>query len=78
MLSSVLRSRRAVSVNIQIMRAFVELRRILTENRDLARRLDELENRYDANFQVVFDAIRTLINPRAEPRKRIGYLLSPA
>ena len=74
MLSSVLRSRRAIAVNIQIMRAFVQLRRIVAEHVDLAARLDELEKRYDENFHVVFDAIRTLITPKSEPKKRIGYL----
>jgi len=74
MLSSVLRSRRAVAVNIEIMRAFVRLRQILAEHGDLARRLDELEERYDDRFEVVFDAIRSLINPATNPKKRIGYL----
>jgi hypothetical protein len=58
MLSSVLRSRRAVQVNIEIMRAFVRLRAAIAEHRDLAARLDELEARYDSQFKVVFDAIR--------------------
>lgn len=74
MLSSVLRSRRAVAVNIEIMRAFVRLRRMLAEHRDLAKRIDELEERYDDKFEVVFDAIRSLINPATNPKKRIGYL----
>ncbi|HWQ69639.1 MAG TPA: ORF6N domain-containing protein [Patescibacteria group bacterium] len=58
MLSSVLRSPRAVQVNIEIMRAFVHLRRFIATNRNLARRLDRLEKKYDAQFKVVFDAIR--------------------
>jgi hypothetical protein len=74
MLSSVLRSPRAIAVNIEIMRAFVRLRQIAGEHRELARKLADLERRYDSNFQVVFDAIRTLINPETRPRKRIGYL----
>jgi tetrahydromethanopterin S-methyltransferase subunit G len=74
MLSSVLRSRRAVAVNIEIMRAFVRLRRMISEHRELAKRIDELEERYDDKFEVVFDAIRSLINPATQPRKRIGYL----
>lgn len=78
MLSSVLRSPRAVKVNIEIMRAFVKLRRVLDEHRDLARRLDALEQRYDSNFQVVFDAIRKLIAEPARPQRRIGYLRSAA
>jgi hypothetical protein len=74
MLSSVLRSLRAVRVNVAIMRAFVRLRGILAEHRELARRLDELEKRYDAQFKAVFDAIRELMEPSEEPRlERIGF-----
>ena len=75
MLSSVLRSPRAVQVNVEIMRTFVRLRRILAENAGLARRLDELEKKYDVQFKVVFDAIRSLMQPPAsEPKKRhIGF-----
>src|SRR5206468_12545756 len=60
MLSSVLRSKRAVQVNIQIMRAFVRLREMVMSNKDLARRLEELEKKYDSQFKSVFDAIRQL------------------
>lgn len=74
MLSSVLRSRRAVAVNIEIMRTFVRLRQMISEHRDLARRLDELESRYDDQFKVVFDAIRSLIAVDEKPRKRVGFL----
>ena len=63
MLSSVLRSQRTSKVNAEIMRAFVRMRRILAANADLARRLDALEQRYDAQFKVVFDAIRQLMAP---------------
>jgi len=74
MLSSVLRSQRAVHVNIEIMRAFVRLRQILASHAGLAKRLDELEHKYDAQFRVVFDAIRELMAPPPEPpRKRIGF-----
>ncbi len=74
MLSSVLRSRRAVQVNIEIMRAFVRLRRILASHEELARKLDDLEKKYDAQFKVVFEAIRALMKP-AEPKKRpAGFL----
>ena len=73
MLSSVLRSPRAVQVNIAIMRAFVKLREILASHRDLARRLDQMENKYDAQFKVVFDAIRELMTPPKKPRHRIGF-----
>jgi hypothetical protein len=78
MLSSVLRSKRAVGVNIEIMRAFVYLRRIVMEHVELAQRIDELEERYDGNFQAVFDAIRDLIVQPDKPQKRIGYLNSTA
>ncbi|HSY48892.1 MAG TPA: hypothetical protein VLC46_08785 [Thermoanaerobaculia bacterium] len=74
MLSSVLHSKRAIAVNIEIMRAFVELRRMIDDHEDLAKRISELEERYDGQFQVVFDAIRSLIAPREKQRKRIGYL----
>jgi hypothetical protein len=60
-------------VNIEIMRAFVELRRVISESAELARRIDELEKKYDANFAMVFDAIRGLLAPPRPPRKRIGY-----
>jgi phage regulator Rha-like protein len=73
MLSSVLRSPRAVQVNIAIMRAFVKLREILASHRDLARHLDEMESRYDAQFKAVFDAIRELMKPPEKPRRRIGF-----
>lgn len=76
MLSSVLRSRRAIQVNIAIMRAFVRLRSLLAAHHDLARKLRELEQKYDAQFKVVFDAIRELMRPAAEPPKeRIGFRL---
>lgn len=73
MLSSVLRSKRAVSVNIEIMRAFVRLRDMLSSNVALARRLDALERRYDGQFKQVFDAIRQLMTPPSRPRKKIGF-----
>lgn len=74
MLSSVLRSPRAVQVNIAIMRAFVRLRELLATHKDLARRLDELESKYDDQFKMVFDAIRQLMAPTPEPpKRRIGF-----
>ena len=73
MLSSVLRSKRAVAVNVEIMQTFVRLRQILTSNADLARKLDELEKRYDLHFKVVFDAIRQLMKPPPPKRKEIGF-----
>ena len=73
MLSSVLRSKRAVLVNIQIMRTFVRLRRLLASHAELQRRLDDLEKKYDKQFKVVFDAIRELMEPPEKPKKRIGF-----
>jgi hypothetical protein len=77
MLSSVLRSKRAVLVNVEIMRAFVQLRRMLASNTELARRLSELESKYDEQFRVVFDAIRELMSvPVPGPRRQIGFVPS--
>ena len=73
MLSSVLRSPRAVQVNIAIMRAFVRLRGLLASSEALARKLDALERKYDAQFKVVFDAIRQLMSPPAAGRRMIGF-----
>ena len=73
MLSSVLHSRRAVTVNIEIMRAFVRLRQLLATNAELARKLEALEKKYDAQFKVVFDAIRQLMSPEIRPRRQIGF-----
>ena len=74
MLSSVLRSKRAAQVNVEIMRTFVRLRRILAENAGLAQRLDELEKKYDVQFRVVFDTIRQLMQPPEPKKKRIGFV----
>jgi len=74
MLSSVLRSRRAIQVNIEIMRAFVRLRRMLASHADLARKLETLEKKYDAQFKVVFDAIRELMRPPESKKRPIGFL----
>ena len=73
MLSSVLRNKRAVQVNIEIMRAFVRLRRMLASHADLARKLDALERKYDAQFKAVFDAIRELMAPPARKPRSIGF-----
>ncbi len=74
MLSSVLRSRRAIDVNVEIMRAFVRLRQLLASRAEFARKLDDLEKRYDSQFRAVFDAIRELMAP-PPPKKnlRIGF-----
>ncbi len=73
MLSSVLHSERAIQVNIAIMRAFVELREIIGSNKGLARRLNELEKKYDSQFRVVFEAIRELMAEPESKVKRIGF-----
>jgi len=73
MLSSALRSKRAVQVNIAIMRAFVRLREILATHKELARKLREMERRYDEQFKVVFDALRQLMDPPEESRPPIGF-----
>jgi hypothetical protein len=73
MLSSVLRSERAVRVNIEIMRAFVRLRQMLAGNADLSRRLDDLEQRYDHQFGAVFEAIRQLMAPALTPKRQLGF-----
>ena len=70
MLSSVLRSNRAIQVNIGIMRAFVQLRLLLTSNVELSCKLDALERKYDAQFKIVFDAIRELMTSPAPKKKR--------
>ena len=73
MLSSVLRSPRAIQVNIEIMRTFIRLRRMLASHAELARKLEALEKKYDAKFRVVFDAIRQLTAPPEPKRRRIGF-----
>jgi hypothetical protein len=75
MLSSVLRSKRAIHANVEIMRAFVRLRELIGHNRVLAQRLDLLESKYDHQFKVVFDAIRELMAPPVPaPKRRIGFV----
>ena len=73
MLSSVLRSKRAVQVNIEIMRAFVKLREMLSTHKDLARKLADMEKKYDSQFKVVFDAIRQLVSPTVPKKGTIGF-----
>ena len=77
MLSSVLRSPRAIQVNIEIVRAFVKLRRMLASHADLMRKLEALEQKYDAQFKVVFDAIRRLMTPQTPRPRPIGFRPSP-
>lgn len=73
MLSSVLRSERAIHVNIAIMRTFVQLRTMLSSNEELNRKLTALERKYDAQFKTVFDALRKLLETPAPPRRQIGF-----
>jgi len=73
MLSGVLRSKRAVQTNIQIMRAFTKLRQMLSTHKDLKRKIESMEKKYDQQFQVVFEAIKQLLDTDAKPRKKIGF-----
>jgi len=75
MLSSVLRSKRAVQVNIEIVRAFVRLRQMLASNTQLATKLADMEKKYDAQFKVVFDAIRQLMTPPQSKKRKIGFVV---
>jgi ORF6N domain len=75
MLSTVLNSERAIQVNIEIMRSFVRLREMIATHKDLARKLEALERRYDAQFKVVFDAIRELMAPPESKKRKIGFLV---
>jgi phage regulator Rha-like protein len=74
MLSSVLNSDRAIQVNIQIMRTFAQLRRMLATHEGLKRKIEEMEKRYDENFRIVFEAIRQLFDEGEKPRPKIGYI----
>ena len=73
MLSSVLNSERAIDVNIQIMRTFTKLREMLLTHKDLQKKIEELERKYDAQFKVVFDAIRQLMAPPEPKKRKIGF-----
>jgi hypothetical protein len=73
MLSSVLRSKRAIAVNIEIMRTFTRLRALLASHKELAGLLDELERKYDKQFGSVFEAIRKLMTPPTKPQPEMGY-----
>jgi hypothetical protein len=75
MLSSVLKSKRAAQVNIEIMRTFVRLRVMIASHKDLERKLQTLEKKYDAQFKVVFDAIRQLMTPPEPKKRKIGFLV---
>ncbi len=73
MLSSVLRSPRAIQVNIAIMRAFVRIREMLSTHKEWVRKLDQMEKKYDVQFKVVFEALRKLMRPQKEERRPIGF-----
>jgi hypothetical protein len=75
MLSSILHSQRAIEVNILIMRTFVKFRELIASHKDLSRRLDDLEKKYDGQFKIVFEAIRQLMAPPAKPKRKIGFQL---
>ena len=78
MLSSVLKSERAIRVNIAVMRTFVQLRGLLASHEGLARKLEDLEKKYDTQFKVVFDAIRSLMAPPEKSRRSIGFKVEEA
>jgi phage regulator Rha-like protein len=73
MLSSVLNSDRAVQVNILIMRAFTQLRKMLSTHEDLKRKIESMEEKYDQQFQIVFEAIKQLLETDEKPKKKIGF-----
>ena len=73
MLSGILRSKKAVQINIAIMRAFVQMRELIDETKGLKEKLDELEGKYDKQFQIIFDALRKLIHQESKPRISIGF-----
>ena len=73
MLSSVLRSKRAIHVNIQIMRTFTRLRKMLSTHKDLKKKIESMEKKYDEQFQIVFEAIKQLLTEEDKPKKKIGF-----
>jgi hypothetical protein len=75
MLSSILNSRQAIEVNIMVMRAFVNLRWMVSSNKTLLGKLEEMEKKYDSQFKVVFDALRALMAPPVKPKRKIGFNL---
>ncbi len=72
-MSSVLKSGRAIQVNIQIMRTFTQLRKMLLTHEDLKRKIESMEKKYDEQFQIVFEAIKQLLSEEDKPKKKIGY-----
>jgi len=75
MLSSVLKSERAVQVNIQIMRAFTKLRKILSTHEELKKKIENMEKKYDENFKIVFEAIKQLLDNDDKPKRKIGFTI---
>ena len=76
MLSSVLNSERAIMVNIQIMRTFTKLREMIESNKDLKRKIENMEKKYDGQFQIVFEAIKKLIEPEIKPKRKVGFYVT--
>ncbi|MBI2995724.1 MAG: ORF6N domain-containing protein [Candidatus Melainabacteria bacterium] len=76
MLSTVLNSKRAIQVNIQIMRTFTKLREMIENHKDLKIKIENMEKKYDAQFQIVFEAIKKLIEPEIKPRRKIGFYVA--
>ena len=76
MLSSVLNSERAINVNIQIMRTFTKLREMIEGNKELKLKIEELEKKYDKQFQVVFETIKHLIEPEIKPKRKVGFYVA--
>ena len=76
MLSSVLNSKRAIQVNIQIMRTFTKLREMIENNKDLRKKIEEIEKKYDSQFQIVFEAIKQLIEPEVKPKRKVGFYVA--
>lgn len=73
MLSSVLKSRQAIRVHIMIMRTFVQMRHFLSVNKELAEKVQEMQKKYDNNFELIFEAIKNLMHQKQKPRERIGF-----
>jgi len=76
MLSTVLKSKRAIQVNIQIMRAFTKLRQMLLTHKDLKKKIESMEKKYDQQFQIVFEAIKQLLEEDEKPKKKIGFTVN--
>ena len=73
MVASILKSQRAIEMSIYVVRAFVQLREMLSTHKDLKRKIEEMESKYDEQFQIVFEAIRQLLEADDKPKKKIGF-----